>query len=102
MPKFMTKIPYSVVVRDNNGIHNVGDDDTVFCLTIQDFMVELQNSREFYENPAEDVMIKVLTKYMAGQIYTLRVESNWYIRKAMPVFMRNNFKKMLEQLPKAS
>jgi hypothetical protein len=92
--EFMSNLPGSVTTEDeDNGSKNIGDDDTVACLTIQDFMMTLQCSSEFHKNPTQATMEKVLRECVSEHIQTLLQDSRWYIKNAMPLFLVKDLKK---------
>jgi hypothetical protein len=86
----MQSLPLSVIVNDGEE-HIVSDDETVFSVTVKDFILVLENSSEFYKNPTEEIMIKVLKEFIRDAIGTLVLDADWYIRKAMPIFLEKEF-----------
>lgn len=86
MKEFMDNIPDSVLV--NGKI--VVDDESIFSMDVSEFIRVLENSREFYENPTKEVMIKVLKQYLKEQIEVLKEDAGWYIENAMPEFLKGD------------
>jgi hypothetical protein len=91
--EFMQDLPLEVIVKDKNGEHRIGDDDTVFNLSVRDFILYLRNSHEFYDNPTEEMMKKVLIKFLSEHISDCRQDAMWYIEYAMPLFLEKDLKK---------
>jgi hypothetical protein len=91
--EFMQNLPLEVIAKDKNGEHRIGDDDTVFCLKVQDFIMHLRNSHEFYDNPTLEKMKTVLIKYLVETLTDSRQDAIWYITYAMPLFLEEDLKK---------
>jgi hypothetical protein len=91
--EFMQDLPLEVIAKDENGEHRIGDDDTVFSLSIRDFILYLRNSHEFYDNPTKETMDKVLIKFLSEHISYCIQDAMWYIKYAMPLFLEKDLKK---------
>lgn len=91
--EFMQDIPVSVMATDGAGKEQyVGDDDTIFCITVENCLHYLQNDREFYENPTKAQMKKSLTKFMRDCVDTLEQDFGWYVDEAFPKFLEKDLK----------
>jgi hypothetical protein len=91
--EFMQDLPLEVIAKDENGEHRIGDEDTVFCLNIQGFILYLRNSRGFCENPTQETLDRVLKKYLNEVLSDFKQDALWYIKYAMPLFLEEDLKK---------
>lgn len=90
--EFMTGIPSYVRVDDGAMACMVDDDETIHNLSVQGFLMTLQDSREFHDNPTQEVMKNVLNTFIKESIVKLTQDAEWYITWAMPLFLTKDLK----------
>ena len=72
----------SLVHRNNN----------VFTLRVDELLMMLETTGEFYENPTKENMIRIAKEYVEKQVEVLRIEADSYIEEALPLFLQNELK----------
>lgn len=66
--------------------------DNVFTLRVDELLMMLETTGEFYENPTKANMIRIAKKYVETQVKVLRMDAAAYIEEALPLFLKNEFK----------
>lgn len=66
--------------------------DNIFTLRIDELLMMLETTSEFYENPTKENMIRIAKKYVETQVEVLRMDAAAYIEEALPLFLKNEFK----------
>ena len=74
------------------GSNLVHRNDNVFALRVDELLMMLETTSEFYENPTKENMIKITKKYVETQIEVLRLDATAYIEEALPLFLKNELK----------
>lgn len=93
--EFMSTVPSSIelpeVLEWGNQTH-VHQKDGFFSFSIEDFILALENSSEFHDNPTYETMEKVCQELVSESIRNFRKESTYCIRHVLPQFLKEEFK----------
>jgi hypothetical protein len=87
--EFMQSVPDSIMLDHKYIAH----DDNIFNLNMNDFILDLENSSEFYHDRTKETMEKVLNQLVKEQIEVLKNDAAWYIKNVMPIFLKGEFNK---------
>lgn len=67
--------------------------DNVFALRVDELLMMLETTGEFYENPTKENMIRIAKEYVETQVEVLRMDAAAYIEEALPLFLKGELKK---------
>ena len=91
--EWFENVKTSILVPDNLDKHvwgfSIMDDETIFSTSIKEFLNMLETSAEFYNNPTTECMLNLAEKYLQQKIETARLGGEEYIKKILPLFLKD-------------
>ena len=74
------------------GSEYVHKKDDIFSLRIEELLMMLETTEEFYKNPTKENMIKIAKEYVETQVDVLRLDATAYIETTLPLFLKDELK----------
>ena len=91
--EWFENVKTSILVPDNLDKHvwgfSIMDDETIFSTSIKEFLNMLESSSEFYNNPTTECMLNLAERYLHQKIETARLDGEEYIKKILPLFLKD-------------
>ena len=94
--EWFDSVPFSVIVEAPpnrwGGSQYVHRNDDVFALRVNELLMMLETTGEFYKNPTKENMIKIANEYVETQVNVLRLDAAAYIEEALTLFLKDELK----------